>query len=57
MAANAQLTADQNQLTADQASLDAANQSILDAQTALESSTNTTLSPEVVAQLNTLLGL
>lgn len=56
-AAQNQLATDQSQLSADQASLAAAQQAIVDAQTTLSSSTNKTLTPEVVAKLNALLGI
>lgn len=56
-AANATLASAQQQLAADQASLASAQQAIVDAQTQLASSTNTTLTPDVISKLNSLLGI
>ena len=55
--AQANLTAAQNQLAADQSSLTAAQQAVTDAQTQLASSTKTTLTPEVIGDVNSLLGI
>lgn len=55
--AQATLDAAKAQLAADQASLDAANLAVTDAQTQLSSSTNVTLTPEVVGKLDNLLGI
>lgn len=56
-AAQKQLATDQAQLAGDQAGLAAAQQAGLDARTTLESSTQTTLTADSTARLNSLLGL